>query len=148
MNKDTKIYLAIGLIVILIIAGIYYYKNKSQETPEEATMKCIASKAILYSQTDCSHCKQQKQILGEYLALFNVIECDKEPLKCLEIRGTPTWRINEKNYEGVKSIKELSEIAGCECNANIDVVKKNSVECTLNNPEQSCTTELKNICTN
>jgi len=149
MNKDIKIYLTLVVIVLIIISGIYYFKNVSQQTPEEQTMKCIASKIILYSQTDCSHCKQQKQILGEYLSLFNIIECDKETDLCIkkEIIGTPTWEIDGKLYQGVKSIKELSDITGCECNANVNVIKNTSIETCNTNPEQECTTPVDNICT-
>lgn len=149
MNKDTKIYLALGIIVILIIAGIYYYKNKSLITPEEETMKCIAGKSVLYSQTDCSHCKQQKNILGGYLNLFTIIECDKQTDLCIkeEISGTPSWKINGKIYIGVKSIKELADIAECECNANVNVIKNASIETCNINPEQECTTPINNICT-
>lgn len=147
MNRDTKIYLSLVVIVIIIIAGIYYLKSNNQTTPEEQTMKCIASKAILYSQTTCSHCKQQKEILGEYVKLFTVIECDKEPSKCIEIKGTPTWKINEKYYEGVKSIKELADTAGCECNANINVIKNTSIQTCNTNTSQECTKPVENICT-
>ena len=147
MNKDTKIYLLLVAIVLIIIMGIYYIQNKVKETPEEETLKCIASKAILYSQTTCPHCNEQKEILGGYSNLFTIIECNKEPLKCINIRGTPTWDINDKTYEGVKSIKELAELAKCECNANINVIKNNSADCTLENSQQSCTTEVENICT-
>ena len=147
MNKDLKIYLALVVIILLVIGGVYYWKNMNQITPEEQTMKCISSKAVLYSQTDCSHCKQQKQILGEYASLFKIIECDKEPQKCTEITGTPTWKINGKNYEGIRSIKELADITGCQCNANVIVLKNNSAICNINESNQSCTTAVENICT-
>jgi len=147
MKKDTKTYLILVVIILLIITGIYYFKNLKNQTPEEQTIVCIAEKTILYSQTNCAHCIQQKEIIGGYIGLFNVVECDKEPAKCLDIKGTPTWEINGKFYEGVKSIKELAEFADCECKANINVIKNDSVSCTLENTDQSCTTEVENICT-
>ena len=149
MNKDIKIYLILGVIIILVIAGIFYFKNLPKETPEEQTMKCIASKAVLYSKTDCSHCKQQKQILGEYINLFNIIECDKETDLCIKngITGTPTWKISGKFYTGVKSIKELSDISDCECNANINVIKNQSIETCNTNTSQECTIPVEYICT-
>jgi len=148
MKKDTKIYLTLGVIILIVIAGISYIKSTNQVTPEEGTIKCIAQKAILYSQTDCSHCKQQKQILGEYQSLFKIIECDKETDLCIkkEITRTPTWEINGKFYPGIKSIKELSDIAGCECNANVEVVKNTSIETCNTNQTQECTKPLENIC--
>jgi len=148
MKKDTKIYLSLVVIVIIIIAGIFYIKNLNNLTPEEETVKCISSKAILYSQTECSHCKQQKQILGTYSGLFKIIECDKEPEKCMakEITGTPTWEINGKLYQGVKSIRELSELSGCECNPNFKVIKNNSIITCNINSSQECLIPAKNIC--
>lgn len=118
MNKDMKVYLILIVIVILIIAGIYYFKKINKENPEEQTMKCIAGKTLIYSQTACSHCIQQKQILGNYTSLFNIIECDKDSesaKKCSDakIPGTPTWIINNNQYPGTKTIKELKELTGC-----------------------------------
>ena len=146
MNKDTKIYLSLVVIVILVIIVILYMKTNG-ETPEEKTMKCISSKAIMYSQTTCVHCKQQKEILGQYLSLFKIIECDKTPELCLQITGTPTWEINGKLYGGVKSIKELADLVGCECNANINVVKDASENCTLEQKDKNCTEPAQTICT-
>ena len=104
----------------------------------------------MYSKTDCSHCKQQKQILGEYSDLFNIIECDKETDICIKkgIIGTPTWEINGKFYQGVKSIKELADIADCECNANIQVIKNSSIKTCNIDSSQECTVPVENICTN
>lgn len=120
MNKDTKIYLTLGIIVILITIGIYYWKNSSSDNKpvSEEIMKCIAEKSVMYSQTSCSHCIQQKEILGNYTKLFNIIECDKsreETKKCLDegITGTPTWIINKEKAEGIQSIKQLRELTGC-----------------------------------
>jgi len=149
MRKDTLIYLTLVVIVILIIVGILWIKNNNQ-TPEEKTMKCIASKANLYSQTFCTGCKQQKAILGEYTSLFKIIECDKTREVCdlKGITGTPTWEINGKLYPGIKSIKELADLAGCECNTNIEVLKNESETCTIEDQNnQSCTKPVETICT-
>ena len=118
MNKDIKIYLTLVVIVLVIIGTIYYFKKINQEVPEEQTMKCIAGKAVMYSQTACSHCITQKQILGNYTSLFNIVECDKELKQCqdAQILGTPTWIINNTNIqkiEGVQTIKQLKELTNC-----------------------------------
>lgn len=149
MNKDLKIYLTLVVIVLIVIAGVYYFKNKTIATPELQTMKCISEKAVMYSQTDCSHCKQQKEILGEYSNLFTIVECDKQTDLCIkkEITGTPTWEINGKLYQGVKSIKELSDLTSCKCNANVNVIKNTSIETCNINSSQECTIPIENICT-
>lgn len=115
MNKDLKIYLILVVIVVLIILGIFYLKNLFKENLDEKTAECIAKNATLFSQTSCSHCIAQKQIIGEYIKLFRVIECDKEQEPCqeAEITGTPTWIINGKKVEGTQSISKLKELAGC-----------------------------------
>jgi len=117
MNQDTKIYLSLVVIVVLIIAGIFYWKNLNRENPEEIVMKCISSKAAMYSQIGCSHCIEQKQILGNYANLFNITECNEgdNRQKCADmgIALTPTWIINGNKYPGLKSIAELKNITGC-----------------------------------
>ena len=115
MNKDLKIYLGLVVIILLIVIGIIYFKSLSEKDPGEKVMKCIAEKATMYSQTSCSHCIVQKEILGNYTSLFNIIECDEEKQKCIdaEITGTPTWVIDGKKEEGVRTIKQLRELTGC-----------------------------------
>ena len=118
MKKDNKIYLTLVVIVLIIIAGIYYFKNMNQDVLDQKTAECIASKAVMYSQTACSHCITQKQILGNYSSLFNIVECDKDIKKCqdAQILGTPTWIINNTNIqkiEGVQTIKQLKELTNC-----------------------------------
>ena len=115
MNKDLKIYLTLIVIVLIVIAGIYYLKTINQETADVQTMKCIAKKAVMYSQSACSHCITQKQILGNYTNLFNIIECDKDLKKCqdAQILGTPTWIIDNKKIESIQTIKQLKELTGC-----------------------------------
>lgn len=132
----------------MIIVGILVYKNYNQITPEEKTMRCIAEKSVLYSKTTCVLCKQQKEILGNYIELFKIAECDETPEICLlkQIKATPTWEINGKLYSGVKSIKELADLAGCECNVNINVVKNMSETCPVEETDKNCTTEVQTIC--
>ena len=149
MKKETKVYLVLVVIVILVILVIFWVKN-DYETPEEKTMRCIASKATLYSKTSCTVCKQQKEILGEYVSLFKIIECDKEPELCSikKLESVPTWEINGELYLGVKSIKELADLASCECNANVNILKNNTETCTIEEQDdQNCTKPAETICT-
>ncbi len=118
MDRGIKIYIILAIIVLLIVAGIIIIKNLLLTEPEEEVMKCIAEKSVLYSQLECSHCKAQKELLGNYLNLFNIIECDEnndnlEKCRNEEITSTPTWMINGKKYVGYKTIKELKELTGC-----------------------------------
>ncbi len=118
MKEDIKIYLSLVVIVILIIIGILAIKNfinPDIDGINEETMKCIASKAVIYSQSGCGHCENQKAILGNYYGLFTDINCLNERDKCAEagITATPTWVIDNKRYEGTKSTQELKNLTGC-----------------------------------
>lgn len=118
INKDIKIYFSLTIIVILIITGILWIKNnKNPDNINEELMKCIASKSAMYSQNGCSHCISQKNILGNYTALFNIIECNEGDnlKKCNDagITGTPAWIIDNKKYSGIKSLDELKQLTGC-----------------------------------
>jgi hypothetical protein len=141
MNKDLKIYLVQVVIIVIIIISIFYVKSLfNTEKLDEATAKCIAGKTVLYSQTTCTHCIAQKKILGEYSALFTIVECDKEPIKCSDanILATPTWVINNKTIiEGTQSIKQLENLTACkDCNVNITLTDNSS--CNINNSDSSC----------
>lgn len=115
MNKDTKIYLGLVAIVILIVAGIFirnYYLNLPSD---EKTMQCIANKSVLIASETCGHCQEQKRILGTYLKDFTVWSVDEDPSLWTKynLMGVPTWIIGNNSYPGTKSIKELKELANC-----------------------------------
>ena len=69
----------------------------------------------MYASKTCSHCEQQKQILGEYLSLFNIVDCLDNQEECSDklIEAVPAWIINNQKYVGVKSLEELKNLAGC-----------------------------------
>lgn len=118
MKKDTKVYLILVVIIILIIGGIFYWKSLNKEALDKETAICISGKAVMYSQTSCSHCIVQKKMLGNYLNIFNITECDEneeENKKCSDagIIGTPTWIIDGKKIEGIQTIAQLKELTRC-----------------------------------
>lgn len=105
------------LVLIMIIIGIIIlisYLKKNNNIDEE-TAKCIASKSVLYASRTCSHCAEQKRILGDYLLLFNVVDCLDNQQICTDklIEFVPAWIINNQKYVGVKSLEELKNLAGC-----------------------------------
>jgi len=114
MKKDNKIYLSLVIIVLIIIAGIYYFKGNN-ETPEEKIAECIGKNSLLYVQLGCSHCKTQEEMFGENIKYLNKIDCHFEPQKCIDagITGTPAWAIKGEKYPGVKSIEKLKQLTGC-----------------------------------
>ncbi|MDP2925896.1 MAG: hypothetical protein Q8N99_05995 [Nanoarchaeota archaeon] len=119
MNKELKTYLVlIGIVVIIILSIFYIKKITNTDILDDESAKCIAEKSIIYSQTSCSHCIQQKKLLGDYIKYFKIIECDAsedDSKICIdeEVKSTPTWKINDKLYEGLQSIRDLKKITGC-----------------------------------
>lgn len=113
MNKDTKIYLALAVVIILIIIGIFWIKNNNHIDKKLA--QCIANKSELYIQLGCPACKIQEDMFKDSYIYLNVIDCHYQPEKCIDARltHTPTWIINGEKYQGVQSIEKLKELTGC-----------------------------------
>ncbi len=113
MKKDTKVYLISVIIVILIIAGIFWMKNNGTVSKELA--ECIGENSELYVQSGCGACKTQEEMFGKNYQYLNTIDCAYERQECLDagIIGAPTWIINGEKYLGVKSIEKLKELTGC-----------------------------------
>jgi len=112
-KRKSAIFIIIIMLIILAIALISYLKNNN--SIDEETAKCIASKSRLYVSKTCSHCEQQKEILGNYSSYFKIIDCidNNEECRINNIIGIPTWIINGKKDIGVKSLKELKSLADC-----------------------------------
>ena len=115
MRGNTKIILALIIVIVGIVLLINYLKNNT--AVDEQTAKCIASKSQLYVKEGCHYCAQQEQILGDYLSLFNIVECTKNLQECESVLGVsfsiPTWIINSKQYVGVRSLNELKRLTRC-----------------------------------
>ena len=115
MKKDLKIYLVLFGIVLFVIIGIYLLKDTPEVSGEE-TARCIGQNSELYVQLGCSHCETQKELFRENVQYLNIIDCTVDKEKCIEvdIRGTPTWVINEEKVLGIQTIEQLKELTGCQ----------------------------------
>jgi len=113
--KNNIIILIIALAIVIIIFAVIYHGKSI--VLEEKEFKCIAEKSELYTTKTCSHCAEQKIILGDYLGYFNVIDClDPTQIeKCKEnnIDRVPAWKINDSVYFGVRNLNELKTLTGC-----------------------------------
>jgi len=100
-----------GIISIILMINFLKPNNNA----DEETMKCIASKTTLYLLKTCSHCSSQKEILGDYVNLFNIVDCTENQTECIAqgIKSVPTWIINRQKYSNVFSIKQLKELTNC-----------------------------------
>ncbi len=115
MKKDVN-KLVFFLLVVVIIGVIFLIDYaKSNGDQDDETMKCIAEKSELFVSKTCGHCASQKQILGEHIDYFSIIDCTTNREKCAtdNILYVPTWIIDDEKYTGKKTISELKELAGC-----------------------------------
>ena len=117
MKKNTIILLILVILVIGIISLIYYVKaNGHHDNP---TMMCIAENSKIIVSPTCSACAYQEKILKEnmkdYENHFEIISISEHPKigEQYNIRGVPTWIINEQTYAGARSIEELKQLTGC-----------------------------------
>lgn len=110
VNKNRII--TAGIILAIIIIAYFSLRSPTPETDEEI-IQCIGKKATLYTQEGCSHCLTQKNLFGENSIYINEIDCTANWNQCQNIRGTPSWTINNEQYLGVQSIEKLQELTGC-----------------------------------
>ena len=112
MKANSKFILVV-IAVIAIIVLIFYFKNGNNITQED--VDCITSKATLYVSKTCSHCANQKDILGDYLTQFNLIDCADERERCLNdgVLRVPSWKIDNELIIGIKTLQELKELTNC-----------------------------------
>ncbi|MBS1267214.1 MAG: hypothetical protein MAG795_01186 [Candidatus Woesearchaeota archaeon] len=79
--------------------------------------KCLSDKgAVMYGTEWCSHCQNQKAEFGNSFKFVDFVDCDKQKDVCLRnnIKGYPTWIINEKAYTGEQPLAKLATITGCD----------------------------------
>ncbi|MFW5847020.1 MAG: hypothetical protein ACOCUU_02560 [Nanoarchaeota archaeon] len=114
INKSTLWTLTIIIFVILLAIGIINFPEDS-ETLEKEAAKCIGDNSVLYVQVGCHYCDIQEEMFGENIDYLNIFLCNNNWTKCnnAEIKGTPSWKINEKLYTGVQSIEKLKSLTGC-----------------------------------
>jgi len=121
--KNNDKIINILIISLLIIATcflsynvyniILFENSHSINCEKDDTICCIGESSILYTTSTCPYCKQQKQLFGEELYNINYIDCDINNSDCQNISVVPTWKINEKYYQGVQDIKTLAELTNC-----------------------------------
>lgn len=112
MKKKSWITLA---IIFAVIALAILVLNKSPNGSTEEIAKCIGENSELYIQLGCHACEFQENMFGEDYQYLTVIDCFFDQQLCIDkdIKGTPTWIINEEFYLGARSIEELKNLTGC-----------------------------------
>ena len=110
-----------------VVNGEHLQGRKELIVTSESTKESIAFAKFLknngvvkYSAYWCPNCLNQSELFGkEAYKELNVVECARDGKNsqtqlCLDkkIEGFPSWEINGKIIIGVKTLKELSELAG------------------------------------
>jgi len=112
MKKGDIIFAGIIIVLAIVIFWALFIRNTGFD---EETAKCVAAKSKLFSSKTCSHCVEQKRIIGRYIGYFDVVDITENPWVWDEynLRGVPTWIINGEQYEGIQSAEKLKELTDC-----------------------------------
>ncbi|MBI4993800.1 hypothetical protein HZC33_02480 [Candidatus Wolfebacteria bacterium] len=122
MNKETKILIAISVLILAGIISLAIFANKN-EKPNlgpgqfDSFAKCLAQKQItMYGAYWCAHCQNEKKAFGNSFQYVPYVECTKETKLCLEkgVEGYPTWIFPDgRKLVGEQGIEKLSKESGC-----------------------------------
>ncbi len=132
INKPVFLgFTSTGLLQIAVIGGavlfiFFLFMNTGSEqevstysgnTATEDFSKCLTEKgAVLYGASWCPHCNHQKSMFGDYVDEIVFVDCEESKGICeaKEIEAYPTWIINGNKYLGLKSLKTLGDLTGCD----------------------------------
>ncbi len=124
MNKNAKIIISLGVVVIIAVLGLAFWQikqdKKQAETPGQydAFAQCLADKNVtMYGAAWCTHCQNQKKLFGNSFRLIPYVECPKNTQLCIDkgINGYPTWILPDgKKLEGEQTLEKLSQETGCQ----------------------------------
>ena len=126
-SEKVKVYLLLGLIILLAVGLILIYKyDIGVFAPSlNDTLKlanCLTEKGfVMYGLVSCGACNFQKQMFGEYFDKINYIECSQnapnsKTEQCISagIVAVPTWEVEgELLQPGVRTLEILREESGC-----------------------------------
>ncbi len=109
-----SILIAFIILAIVILAGLVLRINMKDMTGYsvkeiELTTDCLKNKAVLYGNNNYNT-QLQLSIFGSYKNKITFIDCSKTTCNKATF---PTWIINNKEYQGVYSLKKLKELSNC-----------------------------------
>lgn len=113
MKKNNLINFVVVVLVLILAAIILINPFEESPTTTKEIAQCIGERAILYVQLGCHYCEEQLDLFGEYKEDLAVVDCFYEKEQCVDVAGTPSWRINDEIYRGVQSIDFLKNETGC-----------------------------------
>lgn len=114
MKKNNFItILIIILVIILAIILLSLKGNGNHNGNFQDIATCIGDNSELYIQLGCHACEKQLDLFGDYSSNLTIIDCFYERERCDAITATPTWKINNEYYKGVRTIEELQNLTNC-----------------------------------
>lgn len=121
MSKEIQNKLVLSIIIIVVIGMFFFFSNMNQigitgsTTEIDKLSICLNKNSIMYGSDSCPYCIKQKELFGDSFKYIKYIDCLKNREACLnaDIKAFPTWVINGKSYEGLKTLQELKELSGC-----------------------------------
>ena len=114
-NRMLKKIMILCLVVSLVLVGGCTNSNNTNGKPDIELAKCIGDRSTLYISAGCIACAHQKELFGDSFKYLNVIDCKKEPQKCIDtdILSVPTWVIEGEKYSGARPVEQLRQLTGC-----------------------------------
>lgn len=105
-------------IALLGIFSVIFFAGCAQQTPAknlDTFAQCLTSKWVtMYGSATCTHCLNQKAMFGKSFEYITYVECTKEPTRCSNLKGVPTWEISSGNYlEGEQELSALAKASNC-----------------------------------
>ncbi|MBI2672089.1 hypothetical protein HYX16_04100 [Candidatus Woesearchaeota archaeon] len=123
MMKIKKSHYILGLLTVIVLAGIYWgYSASKAPGKYDDFAKCLTEKnAEFYGAWWCPACAQQKKLFGNSMKYVNYIECStpdrsSQTSICIneKITGYPTWKFNDgTKVSGVLGLDELAQRSEC-----------------------------------
>lgn len=121
MKKNIAPFVIIGVAVVAVVLLLWKpWAAKPGTAPSSALTvfgQCLATKgATMYGAYWCSHCQNEKKVLGAAMKEVTYVECTQETALCTEkkIQGYPTWILADgTRLEGEQGIEGLSRATGC-----------------------------------
>jgi thiol-disulfide isomerase/thioredoxin len=130
MQKDSKIYLIVGLILAVVVIGsvVYVSKNNSGPGKLDSFATCLKDQgAVFYGTFWCPHCIATKKLFGNSAKLLPYVECstpdgNAQTQVCIDkgIKSYPTWIFKDgSELYGEVTLEELSQKTSCPINSDV-----------------------------
>jgi len=104
---------ALGVIIIL---GVIYVSYSPVWFHQQTLAECLTAKGVtMYGADSCSHCQDQKALIGKDFENIHYINCefDKKLCDSRGITSYPIWSFGNKVLVGTQTKSALASFADC-----------------------------------